>query len=74
MPSDVVSGEEVSQSRNRAAYEENQCIVQEESCGRMNEWMWKDKQGQLADIWVWRQRVKEILQNGRKPKDQEKVL
>ena len=52
MPSDVVSVEEVSQSRMRAAYDENQCIVQEESCARMNERMWKDKQGQLADIWV----------------------
>ena len=52
MPSDVVSVEEVSQSRMKAAYDENQCIVQEESCARMNERMWKDKQGQLADIWV----------------------
>ena len=52
MPSDVVSVEEVSQSRMRAAYDENQRIVEEKSCARMNERMWKDKQGQLVDILV----------------------
>ena len=41
--SDVASVEEVSQSRMRAAYDETQRIVQEESYSRMNERMWKDK-------------------------------
>ena len=50
--SDVASVEEVSQSRMRAAYDETQRIVQEESYARVNERMWKDKQGQLLDIWV----------------------
>ena len=50
--SDVASVKEVSQSRMRAAYDETQRIVQEESYARMNERMWKDKQGQLVDIWV----------------------
>ena len=50
--SDVALVEEVSQSRMRAAYDETQRIVQEESCARMNDRMWKDKQGQLVDIWI----------------------
>ena len=41
----------------RAAYDETQRIVQEESYARMNERMWKDKQGQLVDIWVWWRRA-----------------
>ena len=49
---DVASVEEVSQSRMRAAYDETQRIVQEESYARMNERMWKDNQGQLVDLWV----------------------
>ena len=41
----------------RAAYDETQRIVQEESYARMNERIWKDKQGQLVDLWVWWQRL-----------------
>ena len=52
MPSDVVSVEEVSQSRMRAAYDETQRIVQEESYARMNERMWADKEAHLVDIWI----------------------
>ena len=50
--SDVASVEEVCQSRMRAAYHETQRIDQEEPYARMNERMWRDKQGQLVDIWV----------------------
>ena len=50
--SDVAPVEEISQSRMRAAYDETQRIVQEESYARMNERMWRDKQGILVDIWV----------------------
>ena len=39
---DVASVEEVSQSRMRAAYDETQRIVQEESYARMNERMWAE--------------------------------
>ena len=52
MSTHVASIEEVSQSRMRAAYDETQRIVQEESYARMNDRMWKDKQGQLVDIWI----------------------
>ncbi len=50
--SDVASVEEVSQSRMRAAYDDTQRIVQEESYARMNERMRADKEAQLVDIWL----------------------
>ena len=39
----MASVEEVSQSRMRAAYDETQRIVQEDSYARMNERMWRGK-------------------------------
>ena len=53
----------------RAAYDETQRIVQEQAYASMNERRWAEEQGQMLDIWVWWQRVKEILQNGPKRKD-----
>ena len=50
--SDVASVEKLSQSRMRAAYDETQRIVQEESYARMNERMRTDREAQLVDIWV----------------------
>ena len=49
---DTASVEKLSQSRMRAAYDETQRIVQEESYARMNERMRTDKEAQLVDIWV----------------------
>ena len=49
---DMASVEKLSQSRMRAAYDETQRIVQEESYARMNERMRTDKEAQLVDIWV----------------------
>ena len=48
----LASAEEVSQSRMRAAYDEAQRIVQEESFARMNERLRADKEAHLVDIWV----------------------
>ena len=67
--SDMASVEEVSQSRMRAAYDESQRIVQEESIASMNERMCDDKQGQLVDIWVWWQRVRRNSPKQSKPED-----
>ena len=50
--SDVASVEEASQSRMRVAYDETQRIGQEESNARMNERVWREKQGQMVDLWV----------------------
>ena len=49
---DMVSVEAASHSRIRAAHDETQRIVQEESYPQMNERMRNYKQGQLVDIWV----------------------
>ena len=49
---DTTSVKKISQSRMRAAYDETQRIVQEESYARMNERMRTDKEAQLVDIWV----------------------
>ena len=49
---DMASVEEVSQSRMRAAYDDTQRIVQEDSYARMNERIRADQEAQLVDIWI----------------------